>query len=416
MLRNPLAPNTDLPDRDLGMNIRAIANPSSVHLKICFISETLHAGVGRHIVDSIAELSRRGHEMHLIYSPARADPAFVTTLSDLPQVHCEAVHMPRSIGFDDISAFRKIKHYVLSNGPFDIIHGHSSKGGGYARLLRPFTSTPVLYSPHAFATLSPVSSAPGRLAYRGIELALARLTARIICTSQGEFAHARELGVAAHRLALVVNGSAPCAAPTREQVRASLGVTPDRVVVGFAGRMEDQKAPERLIEAVRVLLPELPESTVMMIGDGSKRAILEASLEQADLSHRVMWLGAVDARQYMPAMDIFVVPSLYEGFAYVLLEALYAGLPIVSTPVGGAHESVKPGVNGFIVPHGSIDAMIAAIRTLVRDGPLRQRMAESSLVRATQFSIPRMVREMEALYISLLGSEYAAEQLSPIAI
>ena len=61
--------------------------------------------------------------------------------------------------------------------------------------------------------------------------------------------------------------------------------------------------------------------------------------------------GAVDARRYMPSMDIFALPSQYEGFPYVLLEALHAGLPVISTPVGGALESVVPDVNGIIVPH-----------------------------------------------------------------
>jgi glycosyltransferase involved in cell wall biosynthesis len=178
--------------------------------------------------------------------------------------------------------------------------------------------------------------------------------------------------------------------------------------------MEDQKAPERLIEAARALLPELPDLAIMMIGEGPKRPSLERSLQDAHLSRRVMWLGAVDARQYMPAMDIFVVPSLYEGFAYVLLEALYAGLPIVCTPVGGAYESVKPGLNGFIVSHGSAGDMIAAIRTLASDELLRRRMAEASLMRAAHFSIPRMVREMEELYTVLAASANKADAASPM--
>jgi glycosyltransferase involved in cell wall biosynthesis len=417
MPRTSLAPRADPLDRDLPSCCRhpASRRPSR-RLKMCFISETLHAGVGRHVADAISELSHRGHEVHLIYSPIRADPFFVATLGDLPKVHCEAVRIPRAIGLDDISAFRAIKRYVLSSGPFDIIHGHSSKGGGHARLLRLFVSTPVLYTPHAFATLSPGLSTIKRLAYRALELIFSQVTERIICTSRDEFEHARELGVPAKQLALIMNGSAPCVAPTREEVRSSLGLTADRIVVGFAGRMEDQKAPERLIDAARALLPALPNLTVMMIGEGPKRPVLEATLEQAGLSHRVIWLGAVDARKYMPAMDIFVMPSLYEGFAYVLLEALYAGLPIVSTPVGGAYESVKPGVNGFIAPHGSTDDMIAAINTLASDEPLRRRMAEASLMHAAHFSIPRMVHEMEELYTRLRASASKADPSSPIAM
>src|SRR5262245_7031742 len=70
----------------------------SDRLKICFISETLQAGVGRHIVDVAPALSRRGHEVHLIYSPIRADPAFVSAIKTRSNVRCHAVAMPRAIG------------------------------------------------------------------------------------------------------------------------------------------------------------------------------------------------------------------------------------------------------------------------------------------------------------------------------
>jgi hypothetical protein len=181
MLQTSFVPDADFLDRDLpGHSNRSVPDRPSRRLKICFISETLHAGVGRHIVDAILELARRGHEVHLVYSPARADPSFVAVLGGLPRVHCEAVRMPRAIGLDDISAFRASRRYVRSNGPFDIIHGHSSKGGGYARLLRLSVSAPVLYTPNAFATRSPGLSPIKRLAYRALELVFSQVTERNI--------------------------------------------------------------------------------------------------------------------------------------------------------------------------------------------------------------------------------------------
>jgi glycosyltransferase involved in cell wall biosynthesis len=97
-------------------------------------------------------------------------------------------------------------------------------------------------------------------------------------------------------------------------------------------------------------------------------------------------------------MDIFALPSLYEGFAYVLIEALHAGLPIISTPVGGSQESIVPGENGLIVPHGSPALMAAAVRQLVSDPELRRAMARASAMRASRFSIAGMVDTIESLY------------------
>jgi glycosyltransferase involved in cell wall biosynthesis len=409
------APSSDFEERDAVSGNCSSPKLRARRLKICFISETVHAGVGRHVVDVALELSRRGHQIHLLYSPIRCDPQFLADLESEPNVHCKPVPMPRPIGMRDVHAFAAIRNHVRQEGPFDIVHGHSSKGGGYARLLKPFTSSRICYSPHAFATLSPVAPVAKRLIYRTLEWGLAPLTDRIICTSQGELEHGRALGIGRQRLALIPNGGAAIAAPGRDKLRAELGFSPGQIVIGFAGRMEDQKAPERLIAVARKLLPELPVLTLLMIGDGPKRAPLEALLERAGLSSRVRWLGAVNARAWMPAMDSFVLPSLYEGFAYVLIEALYAGLPIICTPVGGAHESVVPGVNGFIVPHDSPAAMAGAIRTIATDDGLRRKMAEASRLRAELFSIPRMADSLERLYLRLTAPARPTDTISASA-
>jgi glycosyltransferase involved in cell wall biosynthesis len=380
-------------------------------LKICFISETVHAGVGRHIVDSILALSQRGHEVHLIYSPIRLEAQFLATIRAQPRVHCHAVPMPRGICSADLLAFWRIQACVRAHGPFDVIHGHSSKGGGYARLLKLLGFGPVVYTPHAFATLSPVLPGLKRLVYHGIEVASARLTDQIICTSIGEREHARELGIAEDRLAVIANGSGATAALARHEVRERLGIAADQVVVGFVGRMEDQKAPQRLIAVARQLLPQIPKLVFLMIGDGPKRPFLEVSLHNSGIEDRVRWLGTIEARQYMPGLDIFALPSLYEGFAYVLLEALYAGLPIVCTPVGGTDESIEPGVNGMIVSHDSTEEMAAAIRLLVTDNDLRQAMARASRRRAELFSIARMVNAMEGVYFDVLKARRKSPEI-----
>jgi len=378
---------------------RAAAANRQSWLKICFIAETFHAGVGRHIADAMTELSGRGHEIHLLYSPIRYEQQFLDRVRRLPAVYCAAIEMPRAIGSGDLRAFRAVRRYVSANGPFDVIHGHSSKGGGYARLLKVFgAARKVVYSPHAFITLSPAVKSPKLEMYRGLERGLALLTDNVICTSNAERAHALGLGIGRDRLAVVLNGGSPYQAPARAVTRGGLGFSDSDVVVGFAGRMEDQKAPERLIAAARQLLPQMPNLKFLMIGDGPKRPALVHEMESAGFGPHIVWPGAVNARSLMPAMDIFVLPSRYEGFAYVLIEALYAGLPIVSTPVGGADESVVAGRNGFITPHGDADAMASVIRQLVNDAALRMKMAEASRQHADRFTVHAMVDALEAVY------------------
>src|SRR3546814_5199739 len=95
---------------------------------------------------------------------------------------------------------------------------------------------------------------------------------------------------------------------------------------------------------------------------------------------------------------ILALPSSYEGFAYVLLEALVCGLPIVCTPVGGSEEAVEEGVNGFVVPHNDPQALAEKIGLLVRDPELRAEMSRCSLDRSKRYSLKAMPDQTEAVY------------------
>ena len=382
-------------------------------LRICFIQEPLHAGVGRHTVDVARALADRGHEIHILYSPVRLEPQFLADLSGHPRIHCHAVEIMPGLCAADMAAFRHIKAYVKRNGPFDIIHGESSKGGGFARLLKLFGAKAVLYSPHAFVTLSPFQSFAKRRLFAGIEFLLSHLTDVIVCSSLSEREHALSLGIAPQKLAVVVNGRTQAITRDRASLRGELGLS-DKVVIGFVGRLEAQKAPHRLIEASLKLLPKLPQAHLLMIGDGPERGRLEAMMRAAGLEKRATWLGAIDAVQYMPAMDVLAMPSVYEGFAYVLLEALHVGLPIVATPVGGTAESVLPGKTGIIIPHHPVEPLVAALRQLVLDEELRLRMAQAARERAGSFSVARMVDGLEGLYQRLCGRPAAPVARRPM--
>jgi glycosyltransferase involved in cell wall biosynthesis len=376
-------------------------------LKICFIQEPLHAGVGRHTVDVARDLADRGHEIHVIYSPVRLEPQFLADLTAHPRIHCQAIEMMPGLDASDLKAFWRIQNYVRKHGPFDIVHGESSKGGGFARLLKLFGARRVLYSPHAFVTLSPLLPFAKKWAFTAIEVLLSHLTDTIVCSSQNERDHATGLGISPRKLAVVVNGREPAVTRDRASQRAALSLGDDQVVIGFVGRLENQKAPQRLIQACLKLLPRLPQLHLLVIGDGPERPALQASMERAGLASRVTWLGAVDAVQHMAAMDMLAMPSLYEGFAYVLIEALHAGLPIVATPVGGVSESVLPGKNGIIVPHNPSEPLTAALRQLALDTKQRQRMAQASRQRASYFSVSRMVDSLEGLYYQHAGAQPA---------
>jgi glycosyltransferase involved in cell wall biosynthesis len=127
----------------------------------------------------------------------------------------------------------------------------------------------------------------------------------------------------------------------------------------------------------------------------------QALAQRLGLGERVRWLGYQLPGNVLPALDIFALPSKYEALPYVLLEALCAGLPIVSTQIGGVSLGLKHDCNGFIVPTLEVQDFSEALERMLTDKALRQRMGEASLHKAEEFRTDRMVNETHQLYRNL---------------
>lgn len=359
-------------------------------LRIAVIAETVTTGVGRHLADLIPALAEQGHTIHLLYSPARTNPAFLEKIQQAGAV-CTPIAMRRAPGPWDLTALVKILSYLRKHGPFDVIHGQSSKGGALARLVAPIVGGVCVYTPHAFITMTPDLSAGMRAIYRTAEFLLGLMTDRVICVSSLEAEHARTLGLPDRKISIIPNGieSNPDLAPK---------VYSTAPIIGFIGRLDRQKAPELVLEAATILKFRGSKLRFRMIGDGPQRDILMRMTAERDLQGTIEWLGAVDARPLLADCDMLVMPSRYEGFPYSLLEALANGLAVIATPVGGVAELVQNGVNGIVVPFNDPVALADAIARLDRNPALLSTMQQASRERVLGFSIMRMARATISAY------------------
>ncbi|MCZ6611680.1 MAG: glycosyltransferase, partial [Planctomycetota bacterium] len=141
---------------------------------------------------------------------------------------------------------------------------------------------------------------------------------------------------------------------------------------------------------------------LLLVGAGPLESALRQQASSSGVESQIMWLGEGPGPQIMPAFDMFVLPSLYEGLPYVLLEAMACGLPIVSTRVGGARFLIQEGYNGYTVPPGDAQALAQAMTSLAADTDLRQRMGHASRQRVRSFSLQRMVNDTTCVYQELL--------------
>jgi len=192
------------------------------------------------------------------------------------------------------------------------------------------------------------------------------------------------------------------ALPTRSQARHALHLPDDAAVVGFVGRLASQKAPDALVSAFCKISLAHPNALLAIVGDGPLRQPLRRACEQLGLTGRVRWLGERNGQLAMPAFDVFVLPSRYEGLPYVLLEALLAGLPIVATDSAAAGLAVESGVNGHLVPVDDPNALARAVFHLLTDRNEREMFGRASRFRAARFSQQRMIEAIEGIYGELV--------------
>lgn len=157
------------------------------------------------------------------------------------------------------------------------------------------------------------------------------------------------------------------------------------VITPGASRVTERKGLQYLIGAMAILAPTYPELRLKVMGDGSARPALELLVKEKGLQDQVTFLGRVPREltaPYYQEASLFVMPSLNEGMSNAMLEALASGLPIISTPTGGAAELIAEGQNGLIIPAKSPQVIAAAIETFLLDKNLVTQYGAVSRARA----------------------------------
>lgn len=142
------------------------------------------------------------------------------------------------------------------------------------------------------------------------------------------------------------------------------------------GRLNRQKAFDVLLEAFARIAPEHPEFDLRFLGDGPEREALEAQAGELAISHRVHWHGSVDdPYAFMASAEVLVLPSRHEGVPNVVLEAMAVATPvIVSDGSSGPLEFVRDSENGLVVPVENVDRLAGAMRRIVRNKVLKQKL------------------------------------------
>jgi glycosyltransferase involved in cell wall biosynthesis len=168
-----------------------------------------------------------------------------------------------------------------------------------------------------------------------------------------------------------------------------------------------RKGHEYLIEAVYRIAEEAPDARCLIVGTGDDRygEMLARLTREKGLDGIVIFAGfQPDVSPYLAAFDLFVLPSVMEGFGIVLIEAMAMAKPVVATSVGGIPEVIDDGVTGFLVPPRDPESLVRKIRFLLAHPEVRAKMGEAGRLRVlARFSTERMIGELQRLYGELIG-------------
>jgi glycosyltransferase involved in cell wall biosynthesis len=195
--------------------------------------------------------------------------------------------------------------------------------------------------------------------------------------------------------------------PIGRNVRRECGIPDDIPLIGTVGRLSKQKGQTHLIRSIALVLKSVNEARLLIVGhdDQGLRPLLEAEIKRLGLTENVTLTGfREDVPDIMAAIDIFCLPSLWEGFGLVLLEAMAQARPVVASRVGSIPEVVLDGQTGILVEPGDEVALARALTELLVDQDRALNLGLAGKRRQEEvFSRQAMVRRTEKLYDQLLS-------------
>ena len=362
-------------------------------VRVATVITRLEGGAGQHALRGALIMDPAAYEMTII--TGSGDPLLLerAAAGGLEVLIEPALRAPIAPG-SDLRALVRLRK-LFAHRAFDVVHTHTAKAGVVGRLAAHRAGVPRLVHTYHGFPFHEFQAAPRRRAYVRIERWLGQITDLALCVGTGVAVEAvrrqlisperiRTIGVVVDGPVVdgpVVDGLAP-SADARARARAVLGLPDDATVVGTVGRLTYQKAPEDFLAALQAL--DRPGVMGVWVGDGELAGQIAAQAREIP-SVRVLLTGQrVNIAELLPAFDVFLLCSRYEGLPTAVVEAMVCGIPVVATAVNSVGDVVVPGETGLLVPPGHPALMADAVGFLLDSPEAASRMAGAAQARLGQ--------------------------------
>ncbi len=369
-------------------------------------------GVERHVADLARGLERRGVSVEVATTDLVRDVGR-DRLADTPSGTGQVRRHRAFVVTSRLRGLGVISPGLLTDSlraPVDVIHAHAF---GYpttwiGRIAQRLRRLPLVVTPHAYPGPPPSGLA-------GYDRWVARATLggadRIVALTETEADWLARLGVDRGRITVIPNGI-----DLSEFESISSRRRPhDHPIVLYVGRLlAPQKGLDTLVEAFAFLPPSLRAELRVVGPDWGAASTVRTIAQSRGVGDRLTLTGPVSREALLAeyaSADVFVLPSRFEPFGIVLLEAMAAGLPIVASRVGGIPDVVGDWENALLVPAGRPRPLAEAMRVLLTDAELRRRFSDRGRHRVERFAWPALLPRFVALFEELVGARRPAGAL-----
>ncbi len=305
-------------------------------------------------------------------------------------------------------AFKEV-HQLLKTEQFDIIHTHGGTAGFWGRLLSSIfsKSSKIIHTYHGLHYLKN-TNLKSKI-FQIIDQILLSITDQTICVCHADYISGLNAKVVSSNSSTIIYNGIEIDKFSeildKEKSQKIFNIDNEKFIFGNVARLHEQKGHKILLQAFAKIVKSHNNAHLLIIGDGELKEELISLTENLGISDKVKFLGKrSDICEFLAAIDIFVLPSLWEGQPIALLEALAMGKPCIASAVNGIPEIINHGVNGYLVNPNDIDNLYQAIVLLMSDHKLCEQLCNHGKITISdKFSAQNMANETAILYNKILN-------------
>jgi glycosyltransferase involved in cell wall biosynthesis len=353
-------------------------------------------GAQVHVRDLACALLDRGHQP-IVLSGGRGTFTEALDAAGVQTITLGSLQAPIN-PLRDLRALYEIRALLKTLRP-DLVSTHSSKAGILGRMAARSLGIPVIFTAHGWAFTPGIPSRQAAI-YTWVERLAAPLASRVIAVSEFDRELAVARGVVSSQKLVTIHNGMPDIGP---ELRADPSRSPVRLAM--VARFEPQKDHTTLLHALAGLMHEA--WSLDLIGDGPLQPKANELSDRLGLGDRIrFWGQRTDVDVRLAEAQVALLITNWEGFPRSILEGMRAGLPIVSSAVGGVAESVRDGETGFTVSRGDVAGLRGRLQQLLADAGLRTRMGRNGRQRyEDHFTLARTIEETLAVYRAIADAD-----------